>query len=69
MTDDRFREIWVEILEMSERLDILDPSNPIERDEAMSISNRLQELLAEAEEGEKQERLSRFQLIKNEEME
>ena len=49
---------------MNHRINILDPNNPIEREEAHSIAIKLGELQAELEEGERQERLSRFTLIK-----
>jgi hypothetical protein len=67
MTEDRHLEILQEMEEIENRVRILDPSNPIEREEGYAIVARLQELLDEVEEAKKQERLGRFQLIKNEE--
>lgn len=69
MTEERHLEILQEIDEIENRVRILDPSNPIEREEAFTILAKLQELLDEVEEAKKQERLGRFQLIKNEEEE
>ena len=69
MTEDRHMEIVQEMAEIEARVRILDTSNPIEREEGYAIVARLAELLEEVEESKKQERLGRFQLIKNEEEE